>query len=746
MLESISIGPRENVKTAGDVSKSSISRGALFAAALIFTVIVSRTINPAYPIAPVAGILSAAIALQVASYALLVRRWNLLVPALWLLLVTDVIAISLTIYFTGGAESMFFWAYLVLVLAWGYTSGLIAAAVSGALSLVFLLLFYGLEIAGMIPHYQLIPGVTLYDNPLLVSAIVITYALLAIPLVVWAGVRLTMSRQRENLMRGYQNGVQIFVDAVEANDPHTRGHSDRVSHYGQLIAQEMELPAKDVELVRLAGLFHDVGKILLPEDVLTNRGTLTPVQQAAMMTHPILSYEVLERAGILTEILPAVRHHHEWYGGGGYPDGLAGDRIPLSARIISVADAFEAMTAGRYYRARRSVEDAVEELRRGNGTQFDPKVVEAFLTCIERGQITITAPTEVTIPTDTSQSSVPLARRPLPWTQGMTTTTQFRASTILFRMGQEARSMLDLTTLLTKTLTLLRETMDYTHCAIFLAEEGGDLVLQAAIGNRVNQKGVRIPVGEGVIGWVAQYDVARLIPDVTTDQSYMDSSLIQRGTMLVAPLSIEGKTVGVIVVEHDDIDAFTCDDARFMEVVGPYIASVIEVALLHERAKQAAIYDGLTGVYNHRYFYERLEQEMSRARRYGHSLTIAIIDVNGLKAVNEVYGHLAGDQALRKMGQVLKEYMRGSDIIARYGGDEFAIILVETDKDEAEKALARIMDTLDMAVVQYDYDSESFFMPARSYGLATFPWDGSTPTDLFAVADAMLSEAKAKGA
>jgi diguanylate cyclase (GGDEF)-like protein len=171
---------------------------------------------------------------------------------------------------------------------------------------------------------------------------------------------------------------------------------------------------------------------------------------------------------------------------------------------------------------------------------------------------------------------------------------------------------------------------------------------------------------------------------------------------------------------------------------------VIEVALLHEQAKRAASYDSLTGVHNHRYFYERLGQEMSHSQRHGHSLSIAIIDVDELKKLNDLHGHLAGDETLRRMGRLLKENVRASDVVARYGGDEFAIIMPETEKEEAEKVIARIMFVLDKSIVEYN--ELSFPMPSRSHGVATFPWDGNNPTELFAVADAHLYQEKGKRA
>jgi diguanylate cyclase (GGDEF)-like protein len=131
---------------------------------------------------------------------------------------------------------------------------------------------------------------------------------------------------------------------------------------------------------------------------------------------------------------------------------------------------------------------------------------------------------------------------------------------------------------------------------------------------------------------------------------------------------------------------------------------------------------------------------MSHSQRHGHPLSIAIIDVDELKRINDLYGHLAGDEALRRMGRLLKESVRASDVVARYGGDEFAIIMPETDKEEAEKVITRLTHILDKSTVEYN--NVSFPMPSRSHGVATFPQNGNNPTELFAIADAHLYQEK----
>jgi putative nucleotidyltransferase with HDIG domain len=172
--------------------------------------------------------------------------------------------------------------------------------------------------------------------------------------------------------------VEALAAAVDAKDPYTRGHSQRVSAYAAALAQALGHPAATVARVRLAGLLHDVGKIGVPDAILTKPGPLDASEIAVLQQHPQVGARMLSAVPFLREVLPAVRHHHERWDGQGYPDGLAGSAIPPEAAILMVADAFDAMTSSRTYRPALPLAEARRRLREGSGVQFDPGVVAAF--------------------------------------------------------------------------------------------------------------------------------------------------------------------------------------------------------------------------------------------------------------------------------------------------------------------------------------------------------------------------------
>jgi HD-GYP domain-containing protein (c-di-GMP phosphodiesterase class II) len=188
----------------------------------------------------------------------------------------------------------------------------------------------------------------------------------------------------ERLQDTYLGAIGSLAAAIEARDPYTVGHSARVTQYAVAIAEAMGLTQDQIEELRLAGLLHDLGKIGVPDRILNKPGMLTEEEYSAIKMHPALSMRIIEPLPQLGNIIPIIYHHHEHYDGSGYVDGKAGDKIPLGARIIAVADAFEAMTSDRPYRTALTREQAMSELRRNSGSQFDPQVVGHFIDLLEQ--------------------------------------------------------------------------------------------------------------------------------------------------------------------------------------------------------------------------------------------------------------------------------------------------------------------------------------------------------------------------
>lgn len=191
---------------------------------------------------------------------------------------------------------------------------------------------------------------------------------------------LTTLREREAALTNMvDETVAAFVQSLHAIDGSTADHSQQVAEYAVAIARELKLEPDRVEQVRRAALLHDVGKLVIPKEILNKPGPLNPDEWEVIRRHPEESERIVGRIESLQSLLPAVRHHHERVDGRGYPDGIKGAAVPLEARIITVADAFDAMTSRRAYRAPLSEEEAVEQLLQNAGSQFDPLVVDAFL-------------------------------------------------------------------------------------------------------------------------------------------------------------------------------------------------------------------------------------------------------------------------------------------------------------------------------------------------------------------------------
>ena len=189
----------------------------------------------------------------------------------------------------------------------------------------------------------------------------------------------TISKMNDDLQKAYIDSIEILRHTVEAKDPYTKGHSDRVSEYAVLLGKKLNLSDEDIEKLRIGGLFHDIGKIGIPDSILLKESNLADEEYTKIKEHPIIGYNMLQHATMFKNILDIVKHHHERFDGNGYPDKLAGSNIPYLARLTSIVDSFDAMTSRRSYRDSLPMDVVKSEILQNLGSQFDPEIGIVFL-------------------------------------------------------------------------------------------------------------------------------------------------------------------------------------------------------------------------------------------------------------------------------------------------------------------------------------------------------------------------------
>ncbi len=505
----------------------------------------------------------------------------------------------------------------------------------------------------------------------------------------------------------YLSTVSALTATIQARDHYREDHQRRVAADALALGERVHLRSDELRDLRYASLFHSLGKIGVPASILGKGGSLTPEEVTIVREHPLLGARILESIRFLKGVVPIVRHANERWDGTGYPDGLAGDAIPRAARILNMVIGYHAMLADRPYRIALRSDVALGELRRLAGVWYDPVMVDQFVAMIEARGVIEAAEEEV----GTS-----------------------RELAILADLTPEFHTILDLQHLLDRILSILLKSMPGSRLTILLREDQtDDLVVRALAGLPTGPgMSLRVPSGRGISGWVLDHRQPQLIDDVHLDPRYIGDPDIR--AEIIVPLVSAGRPIGVLAISHRVPHAFSQRDLTLMQAVGAQIAAAIDVAELHERLKRAANTDALTGLHNYRYFYDRLEEEIARAARREASLAVAFFDLDKLKKVNDTYGHLAGNEVLRTLGRSIGAQVRTEDVPARYGGDEFAIVMPDTPRDEAEKVVMRLMEVLENAEVELQ-DGRRIPMPELSWGIASYPLDGRTARELVDNAD-----------
>lgn len=314
---------------------------------------------------------------------------------------------------------------------------------------------------------------------------------------------------------------------------------------------------------------------------------------------------------------------------------------------------------------------------------------------------------------------------------------------VLYETAKAVSGTLDLRTMLDSLVSVTCRAFGYENSAVVIADpETGDLIVEAAYGHQPSVVGTRLPAGTGIVGWVTRTGTPLMVDDVLKDPRYHRADERTRSELAV-PLIAEGKVIGALNMESARLAAFGPRDLRLLTTLASYAVVAIQNARLYEHARRLAITDGLTELYNHRYLHETLERILERARRDGRPVGLIMLEIDQFKRYNDSYGHKSGDEALRTVAGILRRGSRPSDIVARYGGDEFMVVLPGATRAAAHETAERLR----RAVEAYPLvlTGEVITTVTLSVGVAVFPQDASTVDLLIDAVDRAQYIAKRSG-
>ena len=544
-------------------------------------------------------------------------------------------------------------------------------------------------------------------------------------------------RRAEQLAELHLATIEALARAIDAKDGTAENHIRRVQLYATAVARELGMSAGETQAVRTAALLHDIGKLAVPEHILSKPGPLTAEEFQKVQAHPQVGADIIAAVPFSYPVAPLIQNHHERWDGRGYPRGLKGDDIPLGARILFLVDYFDALTSNRPYHEAMTFEAAVALIEQEAGKALDPRCVQAFVQVLpqvrneaesadkERKSGPVDATSAQATRTDRSKSSV------------------FNDIAIahgeiyaLYQIAQTMGTSLGVSDTMALIASKLTSLVPFSACTLFQYDESQNLLTcRFATGTDYElMQQLTLKGGQGITGWVARNRRplvnARPSGDLEAGGSSLPTTL---QSALVCPLLLGDRVIGTLAVYHTTPSFYGDDHRRLLDRVCEQAAAVIHNAIVFEQTHEASLTDPLTNLPNTRFMVNHLGRELARAERGNAEVSLLVMDLNDFKDINDTFGHHVGDRALREIAQVLRGAIRPYDVCVRYAGDEFIVVLAGCGWDEAEYKRLELQEAVESLVFEA---KPGVRMPLSiSAGAAVFPHDGNTYEVLMAKAD-----------
>jgi diguanylate cyclase (GGDEF)-like protein/putative nucleotidyltransferase with HDIG domain len=549
--------------------------------------------------------------------------------------------------------------------------------------------------------------------------------------------------------------IEALALAIEAKDSTTHDHLQRVRVYATEIGKEIGMSSTELEALQAAALLHDIGKLAVPEHIISKPGKLTPEEFEKMKIHPVVGAEILEEVKFPYPVVPIVRAHHEKWDGSGYPFGLQGEDIPLGARILSVVDCFDALASDRQYRRAMPLDKAMDIVVSESGKSFDPAIVDiihrryvelekkAITTGDEKIKLSMDMKIErglapATGFAESAEPASPNAGSSIDPLSSIAAATQ--EAQMLYELTQDLGNSLSLQEALAFVGVRLKRLIPYETIATYIRRDD-KLVPEYVSGENLRLfTALEIPIGQGLSGWVSENNKPILNGNPSVEAGYLNdpTKYSTLRSALAVPLNGVNGSLGVLALYRAERDAFSKENLRILLAISSKVALAIENALQHRLLETSITTDYLTNLPNARSLFLSLDHEVSRAEREKTPLAVVVCDLDGFKQVNDRFGHLTGNKVLRVVANGLRERCDPSDYVARMGGDEF-VMLISGGDDEALERKVEAMRAVVRNAGEITPEPSSLSL---SVGVAHYPADGADAEELLAEADRRMYKSK----
>jgi diguanylate cyclase (GGDEF)-like protein/putative nucleotidyltransferase with HDIG domain len=541
--------------------------------------------------------------------------------------------------------------------------------------------------------------------------------------------------------------IEALARAIDAKDQTAQMHIRRVQVYAAGLAKAAGLSEHDIQGVKTAALLHDIGKLAVPEHILSKPGPLTQEEFQKIRIHPQVGAEIIAAVPFPYPVAPLIMSHHERWDGKGYPQGLSGEEIPRGARILTIVDYYDAVTTERPYHKALTSESAIGLLRHESGRALDPSLVPVFIELlpslvaelgVDERQVAPQDPTPV-LPGSTAAGLVPASANAFE-----NIALAHREIYALYEIAQSMGTSLGVADTMALISSKVSKIVPWSGCALFLHQPDGDLLkCRFAAGvDAPRLLNATVRVGHGLEGWVARNK--RTLINGNPRVSFAAAGLGQDvvlNSAIVCPLNFNDTFIGCLALYHVEPNHYTEDHRRLLERIAEQAGAVIHNSIVFEQTQEDSLTDPLTGLPNRRSMFVHLSRELARAERLKSEVALIVMDVDGFKAINDTYGHNVGDHALREVATALQGALRPYDLCVRYAGDEFIIVLADCTREAADvkrrELQARIAD------IQLDVRAGKRLQLAVSAGASVFPHDGGSYEALLADADQRMYRDKA---